>query len=220
MLYQNKLYWINNINGADYLVLGVASMCRRKFQTEKLIGAEFGTALGGGPEAIGKLWKGIGEIHAFDVFEYHGHPKELSLNPDGWEYKSMLRWYDNRFAGKWRIPYITPEMWSHEYQRKALDDQSLDNVILHKGLINEDSLKDVPYLHYALLDMDLVVSMKTGYEAVKNKIKKGGFLALHDCNPRGHIEGLWEIYQEILASGEWKEVIHCDTAYLIVLEKL
>lgn len=217
MIYGNKLYNINNTCGADYLLFGVAAMVRRKFDKEKLIGAEMGTAYGGGVEGIGKIWKNHGEIHAFDTFE--GHPEFLAVN-DGHEKSCMKRWYDNVYEGKWRIPHLTKEMLTYEYQRKALDDQSLDNVILHKGLINENSLKDVPYLHYALLDMDLVVSMKTGFNLVKNKIKKGGFLALHDCNPRGHIEGLWEIYQEILASGEWKEIIHCDTAYLIVLEKL
>lgn len=217
MIYNNKLYWINNVNGADYLMLGVAAMCRKKFKNN-LIGAEMGTAYGGGPEAVGKMWKGIGEVHAFDTFE--GHPVELSSDPNSFEARCMDRWYDNRYAGNERIPFLTKEMLTYEYQRSVLDSEGLSNVILHKGLINKDSLNEINYLNYALLDMDLLVSMKTGYEIVKDKIVKGGFLCLHDCNPKNHIEGLWEFYEEILNSGNWKEIMHCDSSYLIVLEKV
>jgi hypothetical protein len=217
MIYNNKLYWINNVNGADYLMLGVAAMLRKKFKKD-LIGAEMGTAYGGGPEAVGKLWKGIGQVHAFDTFE--GHPAQLSDDPNSFEARCMDRWYDNRYAGNERIPHLTEEMLSYEYQRKALDDQGLSNVILHKGLIGEDSLKDIPYLHYALLDMDLIKSMRIGYEIVKDKIVQGGFLCLHDVIPNGHIEGLYELYQEILNEGKWKTVIEAESSYLIVLKRL
>jgi len=217
MIYNNKLYWINNVNGADYLMLGVAAMLRKKFKKD-LIGAEMGTAYGGGPEAVGKLWKGIGQVHAFDTFE--GHPAQLSDDPNSFEARCMDRWYDNRYAGNERIPHLTEEMLSYEYQRKILDDQDLSNVILHKGLIGEDSLKDIPYLHYALLDMDLIKSMRIGYEIVKYKIVQGGFLCLHDVIPNSHIEGLYELYQEILNEGKWQTVIEAESSYLIVLKRL
>jgi hypothetical protein len=216
MIYNNKLYYINNINGADYLILGVVSMIRRSF-SQNIIGAEFGTAYGGGPEAIGKLWKGIGEIHAFDTFE--GHPTSLSSDPDSWEAQCMNRWYTNRDEGKWRIPHLTKEMLTYEYQRKILDDQGLDNVILHKGLINKSSLDGIPYLNYALLDMDLISSMRTGWELVRNKIVSGGYLALHDVIPKGHINGLNELFQEIFNTGEYELIINAPTAYLVVLRR-
>lgn len=218
MLYDNTLYWINNCNGADYGELFCCAMLRKKFQNEHLIGVIMGSAYGGSGEAIGKLWLNNGEIHLFDTFE--GHPDYLSEDINSFEARCMDRWILNTYAGKQRIPHLNREMLTYEYQRGVLDFKKLNNVHLHKGLVKKDSLKDFGEIHYAMLDMDLISSMKTGYEAIKNKIKKGGFLALHDCNPRGHIEGLWEIYQDILATGGWKEIIHCDTAYLIVLEKL
>jgi hypothetical protein len=219
MLYNNQLYWINNVNAADYLILGIAGMVRKKFKKD-IIGCEMGTALGGGPEAIGKLWKNIGEIHAFDIFEYMGHPEFLDDDPKSHARRCMDRWFDNRYAGNERIPFITPEMWTYEYQRKVLDGQGLTNVVLHKGLINENSLKDIPYLNYALLDMDLVSSMTLGFDLVKDKIVKGGYLALHDVIPKDHIVGLYELYQNILNTGDYKIIIKSDVSYLVVLEKL
>lgn len=217
MLYNNKLYWINNVNGADYLMLGVAAMIRKKFKNN-LVGVEMGTAYGGGPEAVGKLWCNIGEVHAFDTFE--GHPVELAKDPNSFEARCMDRWYDNRFAGNERIPMLTQEMLTYEYQREQLDKQNLHNVILHKGLINSESLNTIPYIHYALLDMDLVKSMEIGYEIVKDKIVKGGYLCLHDVIPNGHIEGLYDYYTNILATKNWKIIMDCPASYLVVLEKL
>jgi hypothetical protein len=216
MIYGNKLYYINNVNGADYLMMGVAAMVRKKFKKD-LIGVEMGTAFGGGPEAVGKIWKGIGTIHAFDTFE--GHPEQLAVASDSFEARCMDRWYDNRYAGNERIPVLSKVMLTEGYQRHILDQQGLDNVILHKGLINENSLKDIPHLHYAFLDMDMVASMEMGYKIVKDKIVTGGYLALHDVIPMGHIDGLYEFCQNILITGDWEIIIECPVSYLAVLEK-
>lgn len=217
MIYNNKLYNINNVNGADYLLFGVAAMVRKKFK-KNIIGCEMGTAFGGGVEGIGKIWKGIGEIHAFDTFE--GHPDFLSDDRNSFEARCMDRWYDNRYAGNERIPLLEKEMLSYEYQRKVLDEQGLTNVILHKGLVDSNSLNQIDYLNYALLDMDLLSSMKTGWDLVKDKIVKGGFLALHDVIPNGHIDGLFELYYEILDAGDYSIVMECPASYLVVLERL
>jgi hypothetical protein len=220
MIYDNKLYNLNNPIGADYLLYGVVGMLRRKFDKEHLKCAEFGIAFGGGVEGIGKMLKGHapgGTVWGFDTFD--GHP-EFLVKEENHAKLCMRRWYDNKYEGKWRIPHLTKEMLTYEYQRKKLDEQGLDNVILKKGLIDNNTDIGIDYLHYTLLDMDIPISMRAGYEIVKDKIVKGGFLALHDCNPKGHIDGLWELYQEILNSGQWKEIIHCDTSYLIVLEKI
>ena len=212
MIYGNRLYNINNTCGADYLLFGVAAMARRRFSDERrLVGVEMGTAYGGGVEGIGKIWKGIGDIHAFDTFE--GHPDFLADDPNSHEATCMRRWYSNQHAGKWRIPELTREMLSIEYQRKVLDDQGLSNVFLHKGLIDESSLNGINDIHYCLLDMDLVSSMRLGFSLVKDKIVPGGFLALHDCTPKNHIPGLWELYKEILGSNKWKEIMHCKRRF-------
>ncbi len=215
----NKLYWINDCNGSNYGELFACAMLRKKFKNEKLYAAILGSAYGGSGEGIGNLWKDYnGEVHLFDTFE--GHPEYLADDPNSWSARCMDRWKKNLYAGQDRIPYLTEEMLTYEYQRKALDEEGLNNVILHKGLINDNSLDGIDKLHYAFLDMDLPASMALGYEIVKNKLVKGGYLGIHDANPKNHIEGLWELYEKIMATGEYKEIIHCDTAYLIVLEKL
>jgi len=127
--------------------------CCQKLLTEvktPLIGAELGIAYGGGVESIGKLWKGRGIIYGFDTFT--GHPKQLAVDLQNPEATCMDFWYQN----------FPNEELSYEYQRAELDRQGLDNVILKKGLINEFSCKEIPYLNYALLDLDILASMKIG----------------------------------------------------------
>ena len=133
-----------------------------------LIGAEFGSAYGGGVESIGKLWKDRGIVYGFDTFI--GHPKQLAVNLQDEEATCMDFWYQ----------YFPNDELSYEYQRAELNRQGLDNVILKKGLNDVFSCEEIPYLNYALLDLDILASMKIGYEAVKNKIVKGGYLFFHD----------------------------------------
>ncbi|MCK9458551.1 MAG: hypothetical protein M0R80_02845 [Proteobacteria bacterium] len=198
---------LNVVNGADALLLKYAQFLTEKIKDIPLIGAELGIAYGGGVEAIGKMWKDCGgTIYGLDTFS--GHPKQLSSSPDNFEATCMDGWYQNYGI----------EALEYDYQRKTLDEQNLSNVILIKGLINSQSLANVPYLHYALLDMDLIASMTVGWEIVRPLMKKGGYLCLHDVVPRGHITGLWELYQEILAQG-YKVVEEAPSSYLAVLEK-
>lgn len=174
-----------------------------------LIGAEMGIAYGGGVESIGKLWKGRGIVYGFDTFE--GHPKHLAIDPQNAEALCMDYWY-NKFSVKGL---------SYEYQRAELDRQGLNNVILIKGLINKDSCKNIPYLNYVLLDLDILVSMEAGYAAVKDKIVKGGYLFMHDILPANHLPLLYNwFYSEVLPSGLWK-IIYEDNRrnYLIGLSK-
>ena len=111
------------------------------------------------------------------------------------------------------------DILSYEYQRGELDKQGLDNVVLHKGLINENSLDSIPFLHYTLLDMDLYASMKIGWELVKNKVVSGGYLCMHDVLPKGYLYGLYELYQEIISTGMYTVVEEVEKYHFAVLEK-
>ena len=173
-----------------------------------LIGAEFGVAYGGGVESIGKLWKGRGIIYGFDTFT--GHPKQLAVDLQNFEATCMDCWYQ-----------IFPNNeLSYEYQRAELDRQGLDNVILKKGLINKSSCRGIPYLNYALLDLDILTSMKIGYEAVKNKIVEGGYLFFHDVIPRYHLPLLSDWFlNEVMPSALWEIIYQDESNYLVGVKK-
>ena len=200
------MHEINSKVKADVITHRIAVQAAERFKTG-LVGAELGIAYGGGVEAIGKLWRGHGVIHGFDTFT--GHPTQLAYSQEAWEAKCMTPDY---------IGYGY-ESLTYEYQRRQLDAQGLDNVILHKGLINEHSLDDIPVLHYALLDLDFIVAMVLGYTLVRTRIVPGGYLCLHDVVPRGNMIGLWGLYQEIVAGGEWStEGVYMEN-YLVVLQR-
>lgn len=170
---------LNVHNGADKPLLQLASRVLEEFPKEHVYGVEMGIAYGGGVERIGKLWKGRGTIYGMDTFI--GHPEHLAVDASSDEARCMDHWYRPEILGKDKLAY--------EYQRGVLDSEGLDNVILVKGEVNKDSCKDIPKIHYALMDMDMLVSTKNGYEALKNKIVKGGYLCLHDVIPPVHLGG-------------------------------
>lgn len=197
---------LNEANGAFEHTFKVATQCLTEFDMP-LIGAEFGIAWGGGPEALGKLWHNRGTVHGFDTFE--GHPKDLAYDPKAHEATCMdMQYHFNKKNGL-----------SFDEQRAELDRQGLSNVVLHKGRINSDSLKNIPYLNYVLLDMDLIVSMALGYQLVKDLLIPGSYLCLHDVVPRGHLFGLWGMYQEIMTSGEYELIGEWPVNYLVILRK-
>ncbi len=173
-----------------------------------LIGAEFGIAYGGGVESIGKIWRDRGTIYGFDTFE--GHPKHLSSDLESLEATCMDGWYDQ----------FSRDKLSYEYQRSELDRQGLDNVILKKGLVNKNSCKDIPYLNYVLLDLDILEPMKEGYESVKNKIVKDGYLFFHDVIP-DHLPKLndW-FFGEVMVSGLWEIIGQWEDNYLVGVKRI
>lgn len=197
---------LNEANGAFSKTFEVATRCLTEFDMP-LIGAEFGIAWGGGPEALGKLWKGRGTVYGFDTFE--GHPKDLAYDPKAHEASCMDLQY--HFGPKNGLSY--------DEQSAELDRQGLDNVVLRKGRINSDSVQGIPYLNYCLLDMDLIVSMATGFQLVKDLIVSGGYLCLHDVVPRGHLFGLWGMYWEIMTTGSWELVGEWPEHYLAILRR-
>ncbi|HUD73960.1 MAG TPA: hypothetical protein VMQ76_02735 [Terracidiphilus sp.] len=201
------MYEINSRVGADTITHRIAGEAKAHFKIG-LVGAEFGVAYGGGVETIAKLWTGCGVIHGFDTFQ--GHPVEIAYSPRAWEANCM----DVDYAAQGR------ERLSEEYIRGELSRQGLDNVFLHKGLIHDSSLYGIDALHYVLLDLDFIAAMVFGWTLVKDRIVPGGFLCLHDVVPRGNMIGLWGLYQEIMASGQWSLEGEYPDNYLAVLRKL
>lgn len=202
---------LNKDNGAANITIKYAIEVMTKFTNPTL--AELGIAWGGGVEEIGKQLKQrgcMGTVYGFDTFE--GHPRHLSYSDKAHEAYCMEPQYR-----KYGLDGL-----SIEFQQKNLDEQGLDNVKLVKGLINDNSFKDVgiTQLHYCLLDLDMINPMTLAWTLVRPVMAKGGFLCLHDVTPREHITGLWGLYQEILATGEYRLLVDEPKSYIVVLEKL
>ena len=69
--------------------------------------------------------------------------------------------------------------------------------------------------------MDLNASMRSGYLAVADKLVPGGFLAMHDVVPPGHIPGNYEIfYEEFMEPGKWEEVCREPQSYFCAWRKV
>jgi len=169
------------------------------------IGCEFGIAYGGMVESIGKQWKPHnGIIYGCDTFT--GHPKELSQHN-----------YISRTCMDAHYKIYGTQTLSYEYQRAELDKQELYNVILIKGLINKNILKNVPILHYSLLDLDIDKSMDIAWEITKNKTIIGSYIFVHDCIPAGILRK-WYI-KNISINNDFKELEVDIITGLIVLER-
>jgi len=214
---------LNEENGATKVIEAVTNNCLNEFDGH-LYGLEMGIAYGGGIAKIAQRWKGRGELWGFDTFE--GHPVEQMLerceasrNSGGLKSHAAIcmdLWYQENNRGfETGIDKV-----KYDYIRQELDKQGLDNVQLVKGLVTDKTdVSFVPYLHYALLDMDFPQAQKDGYELIKHKFVKGGYLCLHDMVPRNHIPGCWEVYQEILNEGLFELVTEEPWCYLVVLRK-
>jgi hypothetical protein len=208
---------LNSLNGADKILLRVARRLthdatlykKHGIKAYPLIGAEFGVAYGGGVEAIGRLWKPVGgTIYGFDTFD--GHPKQLAESPDEHESWCMDAYYEK---------YGT-ELLSYDVQRKALDEAGITNVVLVKGLISEKLCGPyLPHLHYALLDLDIVASMRIAWNIVRPRMVSGGYLCLHDVIPSNHMTKLHALYHEILVTNEYDIVSETPQSYLVVLRR-
>lgn len=214
---------LNEENGASKFMQEIALRCLNEFDGT-LYGLEMGIAYGGGIAKIGSKWKGRGVLWGFDTFE--GHPIEEMLERCEVSRKSggrkshaaicMDRWYTHNFAG-----FETGmDKIKYEYIREEMDKLGLSNVNLVKTLVTDKTdVSFIPYLNYALLDMDFPQAQKDGYELVKDKFVKGGYLCLHDMVPRGHIPGCWEVYQEILNEGLFEIVEEIPKSYLVILKR-
>lgn len=214
----SQLKELNDVNGASKLTHEYAAKCLTEFSGD-LCGVEMGIAYGGGIRAIGKLWGNRGTVYGFDTFE--GHPKQIAEICEFSKKDKTLHaancmdpWYDNKNEyGTDRIKY--------DFIRSELDKENLTNVKLVKGLVTEKT--DVSFLpnkiHYALIDLDFPISQWDGYNLLKNRIIKGGYLCLHDMIPAGHIYGNYEYYQKMLSEKLFDVVIEDNSSLLVVLRK-
>lgn len=200
MIDLNKIW-----NGADRGLAFIQSVILEEFPNDHLIGVEMGIAYGGGVESLGKLWGVRGTVYGFDTFE--GHPVYLASSPEASEARAMEPHYKK----------YGMEMLSYEYQRAELDRQGLSNVILVKGLVDQDSCCFLPAIHYCFLDLDILVSMKNGYEAVRHKIVDGGYLCLHDV--LNNLPILYPWYEEIKKDPMWEVIYEGKHEALAVLRR-
>lgn len=207
---KNRLININAGNGAHTILIEHAQKLLKRTKGQ-LYGCEMGIAYGGGVEAIGNAWKNRGVIFGFDTFE-DLHPRHLVEDPTSFEATCMDLWYNFEFG---------TDKLKYSYIRQQLDQQGLDNVILVKGLVNEDSCKNIPYLNYVLLDMDILESMKAGWEAVKPKLVKGAYVFFHDVVPDDHIPRLSNWFRnEVMPEGKLKIIGEWPDSFLVGTEVL
>jgi hypothetical protein len=178
------------------------------FPDEPLVGVEMGIAYGGGVEALSKLWGKRGTIYGYDTFE--GHPKQIATSDTAPEATCMDDHYNKYGRDGLDI----------DYQKKHLAMQGIDNVILVKGLVNSDSCWRLPKIHYCLLDMDILVSMKEGYEAVRHRIVNEGVLCLHDVCWPNQLPELRAWYEEIKKEPQWEVVIEVEKLGVAVLMRI
>lgn len=204
---------LNKLNGAEKATLEYVRGLAKLDLDMPIIGVEMGIAYGGGVERAGQILKGKGVMYGYDTFT--GHPKELAKDPTSLEATCMDDWYKDEVYGMDKLSY--------EYIRKELDKQELYNVILVKGLINKNSCKDIPYINYALLDLDMLESMSMAYEAVKDKMVPGFVMFLHDVCPPDHLPRLFHWYDDIVTGRDgdmWQPIGQWPGNYLMALKKL
>ncbi len=156
---------INDAIMADTM-LHYASLIVHK---EHPVFCEFGVAYGGNLERISRIIP-HGTLHGFDTFE--GHPKE--------HYKDMSGVDTRQLNCMDRVYKIHGPPTTKECMNKYFNDNNINNVHLHKGLINDKSLNNIKEIDFALLDLDIVEPMRQVLKMVHPHISVGGFIALHD----------------------------------------
>ena len=203
------MQWLNKLNGADLIEIKYTTKCMEEFEGD-LTAVVMGSAYGGCLEAMGKLLKDRGKVYGCDTFE-DMHPVHLAPTQGGFEATCMNHWYNREDYGTDRLAY--------DYQRKELDKQGLDNVILIKGEVGPHTVKDLDKIHYAFLDMDMPKSMDNGYQAVKNKIVKGGYIMFHDTQNIGSLTSWYNQEVRLNDKKMWKVVGDLGRELLKVLQK-
>lgn len=204
------MIWLNQINGADLISQKYYQKIVDEFKPP-LTAVVLGCAYGGEVEWAGNFLGEKGNVYGYDTFD-DLHPKHLAEDETDFEAVCMNAWYTSKEYGTDKLHL--------DYIQNQLDVQGLNNVHLIKGLVNPDSCKDMN-IHYCLLDMDILASMQTGFEAVKNQIVKGGYLLIHDVLPPQHLPKLHKFFYEgILPGGMWEVVEERKESYLSVWRKL
>lgn len=196
------------------MLISYVDLVAQQYPAQELNFVIMGIAYGGEVEAIAKYLKINnlpGKVYGFDTFE-DLHPKHLAKDKNNFEATCMDGWYAS--------PEFGTQPLAYEYQRKVLDDQGLDNAILIKGEVAADSCKKIGPIHYAFLDMDMISSMRTGFEAVSDKIISGGYVMLHDVLPKGHLDYLYNwCWDEVMKDKRFVLDYAKRTAFSVVFKK-
>lgn len=195
---------LNTVNGADLLL---EKYLQKLVDIKKPKVVMQGIAYGGDVEMAARILP-HGLIFGYDTFE-NGHPKHLAKNVDDFEASCMDSWYQS--LGMSKLDYV--------YQKKVLEELEVNNVTLIKGEVNKDSCDFIKKIDLAWLDMDLLVSMRNGFDSVKDKIKSGGYLITHDVDPKGHIAGLHELFYDELIDDTWTLVESVPNSFFTVWTK-
>lgn len=204
---KSTLTELNDHNGASKISYEYAQKCLYKFD-EPLYGVCMGIAYGGGVERVARLWGDRGIVVGYDTFE-DLHPSHLAIKPEDREATCMDHWYQPHIYGTGKLSY--------EYQSGVLKHL---RVALVKGEVHPRSCDPIDRIHYAFLDMDILVSMKNGYEAVRDKIVSGGYLLLHDVTSPNNLPMLHEWYEnEIKTDPIWKVEYEDIGTHLAVLSR-
>jgi hypothetical protein len=198
---------LNSQNGSDRILRFVQSLLMKEFPDDFLIGVEMGIAYGGSVEALGKLWKGRGMVYGFDTFE--GQPKQLATSPDSYEATCLDSFYEKYGRDQLSADFINNDLVS----------KGILNVDLVKGIIDDNSCWNLPKIHYAFLDLDILSSMKDGYESVRHRMVDGGFLCLHDVVGHKQLPELHNWYCEIKQHPQWEVIFEGEKEYLAVLRR-
>jgi len=203
----NHLPWMNIGNFGAYIQMAYLEKIKDRFK-KNIIALEIGSAYGGAVEMMAKSLKGKGKAYGYDTFE--GHPEDLSDSPKSSEARAMDIWYDK--FGKEKLGY--------DYQRRVLDNQGLGNAILVKGRVNKHSFDDIEKAHLIMFDMDLIKPTIVAYNALKNKIVRGGYLFFHDALPPNHLPLICKfVYDEVLKDKTLEVDREFISSHLTILEK-
>lgn len=204
-----SINYISN-NGDDRFFLKYCDKVKAEF-VKDLIGVEMGSAYGGNVEAIARLWQGIGDIYGYDTFT--GHPKQIANNPEDFEATCMNYWYKEDVCGTANL--------SLEYQQGVMAKLGIDNAHFVKGLINKDSCRDLPRIHVAFLDLDLVNSMRPAFEAVADKIVLGGYLLMHDVvNQGSSLQELEDWYKNVILKDIRYKFLEQSQHFAVALQRI
>lgn len=191
--YPTKLTWLNSGNKTGEIQHEYLKKVMNEF-SGKITALEIGSAYGGGVEMMAKVLGERGEVYGYDTFE--GHPKDLAQDKGGKEATCMDHWYQPHIFGT--------EKLALEYQEKVLKEEGLTNAHLVKGRVNEHSFGPIQQAHLVLMDLDLIASTKTAYDAVKDKVIKGGYFIMHDSLPFDHLPMIYDfVYNTMLKDGRW-----------------
>lgn len=200
---------LNDCNGADELLEKWVDVARKKFIDP--VAVLMGIAYGGDVEMTATHFKKAnGRVFGYDTFS-NGHPKHLAKNVTDFEATCMEHWYQT--LGTDKLSYV--------YQMGILEELGLDNVILIEGEVDTNSCDFLDKIHLAWLDMDLLVSMENGFNAVKDNIVKGGYLITHDVEPRDHISGLYELFfDKLIDPKKWALIESKPDSFFTVWQRV